>query len=197
MTCPANGPLHVTLLDMGAATHIAALHAPQRQSVYPVVSRDHMDVALMTRQPGQVRDRGGAGSRLLGSVGQHSSSSVCMCVPMMQCCQLTCTSVGVLTVVERELVVPPASALYAGSDHTSCALSGCTWWSGYVGWAAEPDDSDWLPTSTQPTATGVRGMHALLLCTTHPCAWKHPTSATSNLSMCPCLHVMPAGPDAL
>jgi len=54
MPCPANGPPHITLLDMGALSHIAALHTPERASLYPVVSRDHMDVSLITRQPGQV-----------------------------------------------------------------------------------------------------------------------------------------------
>lgn len=55
MGCPAGGPPHITLLDMGAVTHIAALHTPQRSTLYPVVSTDHMDVALITLQPGQVR----------------------------------------------------------------------------------------------------------------------------------------------
>ena len=55
LPCPAGGPPHITLLDMGAATHIAALRAPQRSTLYPVVSMDHMDVALLTMQPGQVR----------------------------------------------------------------------------------------------------------------------------------------------
>jgi hypothetical protein len=55
MPCPAGGPPHITLLDMGAVTHIAALHTPQRSTLYPVVSTDHMDVALITLQPGQVR----------------------------------------------------------------------------------------------------------------------------------------------
>ncbi len=54
LPCPGGGPPHITLLDMGAATHIAALHTPQRSTLYPVVSMDHMDVALITMQPGEV-----------------------------------------------------------------------------------------------------------------------------------------------
>lgn len=69
LPCPGGGPPHITLLDMGAATHIAALHTPQRSSLYPVVSMEHMDVALITLQPGEVGAHASGGAEAASSCG--------------------------------------------------------------------------------------------------------------------------------